>query len=141
MSKELKPGGELWRHASLVLAPIVTLAALSAFAYEVNAEGLREARSLFVAVALLSVVASVAAQRVPDVRPIAVFLILLTFALTLYCVSALTGLASAVSLYDRPAGLIAFVSASWTLAALIHWPSAPATAETGDGKNAPGKTN
>jgi hypothetical protein len=114
----------LWRGLSLVLAPLLNLAALASFAYGTNIEALVEARALFMTAPLLTVVTSVIALRRPLASGFALFMALLTFGLTLYGVAALSGAARAVSLFDRPSGLIALITAAWTLAALLTRPTA-----------------
>ena len=63
-------------------------------------------------------------MRRPAACVAAWFFAMLTFELTVYGIAALTGLASAVSPFDRPTGFIALIGSTWTLAALVPWPVA-----------------
>jgi hypothetical protein len=123
MSVAPKPRASTWRGISILAAPLVCLAALASFAYEANVEALVEARPFFVGVPFLTAIAGLVALRRPEASPIALFFALVTLALAVYGVATLSGAATAVSIVDRPAGMVAILAAAWTLTALV--PSAP----------------
>ncbi|RZO63968.1 MAG: hypothetical protein EVA89_05665 [Sandaracinaceae bacterium] len=99
-------------------APLLNAAAIGVLAWGTRIEALIEARPLLVAAPLSAWVLGLVAARRSAWAPGARFAALTAFALTIYAVATLSGAASAVSLFDRPAALIAMLSAAATVAAL-----------------------